>query len=82
MNALRVLFRLGLLIGLAIVMEPTPTAAQTTPPKGDQPPTPGLIKLTGEDEKRAKQLDEQIEKAMKADRWDEAIARAEELVTL
>ena len=41
-----------------------------------------MIKLTGDDEKRAKQLDEQIDKALKADRWDEAIAQAEELLAL
>jgi len=51
------------------------------PPSG-KPTALGLIKLTGEDEKRTKQLDEQIEKAMKTDRWDEAIARAEELLAL
>jgi len=38
--------------------------------------------LTGDDEKRAKQLDEQIDAALKADRWDEAVARAEELLAL
>ncbi len=41
-----------------------------------------MRKLTAEDEKRAKQLDEQIDKALKADRWDEAIARAEELLAV
>jgi len=82
MNTLRVLFRLGLLIGLAIAMEPTPTAAQTASPKEAQPRAPGLRKLTGENEKRAEQLDEQINKALKADRWDEAIARALELLAL
>ncbi|MGO9468901.1 MAG: tetratricopeptide repeat protein [Isosphaeraceae bacterium] len=82
MKALRVAFRLGLLLGLGLAMPVMPTMAQTTPPKGDQPPAPGLIKLTGDDEKRAKQLEEPIDKALKADRWDEAIARAEELVTL
>jgi tetratricopeptide (TPR) repeat protein len=43
---------------------------------------PVLIKLTGEDEKRARNLKEQIDKALKADRWDEAIARAEEMLAL
>ncbi len=82
MNALRVLFRLGLLIGLGIGIPGMPTTAQTTSPKPAQSPAPGLRKLTGDDEKRAKQLDEQIDKAVKADRWDEAIARAEELLAL
>ncbi len=55
---------------------------QTPAPQPDKPTAPGLINLTGDDEKRAKQLDEQIDKAVKADHWDEAIARAEELVAL
>ncbi len=82
MKALRVVFRLGLLIGLELAMPAMPAMAQTTPPKGDQPPAPGLIKLTGDDEKRAKQLDEQIEKCAKADRWDEAIASTADLLAL
>jgi hypothetical protein len=41
-----------------------------------------LRKLTGDDEKRAKQLDEQIDRSMKADRWSEAIAAAEKLSAL
>ncbi len=77
MKALRVLFRLGLLIGLGIQIPGLPTTAQTTSPKPEQSTAPGLRKLTGDDEKRAKQLDEQIDKSLKADRWDEAIARAE-----
>jgi Tfp pilus assembly protein PilF len=41
-----------------------------------------LRALTGDDERRAKQLDEQIYKAMKEDHWNEAIAKAEELLAL
>jgi len=82
MKALRVVFRLGLLIGLGLAVPVMPTTAQTTPPNNPQPSAPGLRKLTGEDEKRAKQLNEQIDNAMKADRWDEATARAEELLAL
>ncbi|MGO9463774.1 MAG: tetratricopeptide repeat protein [Isosphaeraceae bacterium] len=82
MKTLRIVFRLGLLIGLAIAMQGLPTAAQTASPKDAQPPAAGLRKLTGEDEKHAKQLDSQIDQATKADRWDDAIARAEELVAL
>jgi tetratricopeptide (TPR) repeat protein len=47
-----------------------------------KPIAPGVIKLTGEDEKRARQLDEQIQKALTADRWNEAIAKTEELLAL
>ena len=39
-------------------------------------------KLTGDDEKRAQELEAQIENALKADRFDEAIARTENLVAL
>src|SRR5262249_55665005 len=61
--------------------------ASSAPGQAPAPPTStstalGLIKLTGDDEKRAKQLDEQIEKSLTADHWDEAIARAEELLAL
>jgi len=82
MKALRVVFRLGLLFAFALPMPGMPTIAQTTSPKEAQPPAPGLRKLTGEDEKRAKQLDEQIDRALKADRWDEAIAKTEDLLAL
>ena len=67
---------------LLIVTIASSTPGQTPPPPADKPTAPGLIKLIGEDEKRAKELDEQIEKALKADRWDEAIAKAEQLVAL
>jgi len=63
-------------------MPALPSTAQTTSPKDGQPAAPGLRKLTGENEKRAKQLNEQIDKALELDRWDEAIARADELVAL
>jgi hypothetical protein len=56
--------------------------AQTPAPPTTKPTAPGLIKLTGDDERRAKELDEQIDKGMKADRWDEAIAKAKELLAL
>ena len=82
MKALRIVFRLGLVIGLGIAIPGLPTTAQTTSPKEAQPPAPGLRKLTGDDAKRAEELDKAIEAALKADRWDEAIARAEELLAL
>src|SRR5271166_1712056 len=79
MRALRVAFRLGLLIGLWVVFPSMCSTAQTTPPKEAQPPAPGLRKLSGDDVKRAEELDKAIDAALKADRWDEAIARVEEL---
>jgi tetratricopeptide (TPR) repeat protein len=48
--------------------------------KPDEPP--GQRVLTGEDAKHASDLDKAIEAALKADRWDEAIAKAEELLAL
>jgi hypothetical protein len=43
---------------------------------------PGLRKLTGDDEKRAKELDEQSQNALKADRWDEAIVKTQDTALL
>jgi len=82
MKALRVAFRLGLLIGFWIEIPESPTRGQTTSPKDAQPAAPGLRKLTGVDAGRADELDKAIEAALKADRWDEAIAKAEELLVL
>ncbi len=52
-----------------------------TPPK-DQPAASSLRKLACDDAKRAAELDKAIKAALSADRWDEAIARAEELAAL
>jgi tetratricopeptide (TPR) repeat protein len=57
-------------------------AAQLPANSAGQSAAPGLRKLTGEDEKRAEELDAQIDKALNADRWDEAIAKAEDLLAL
>ena len=74
---------MALLLGLLVLFTASAVSGQTpAPPAGQPPAAPGLRKLTGDDEKRAKQLDEQIDKALKADRWDEAIAKAEELLAL
>ena len=61
-----------------------PVSGQEPAPKpsAGQPLVPGLRKLTGDDAKRAEELDKAIEAAVKADRWSEAIARAEELLAL
>jgi len=82
MKSLRVMFRLGLLIGLGIEIPGLPATAQTTSPTETQPPAPALRKLTGEDARRAEELITAIEAALKTDRWDAAIARAEELLAL
>ncbi len=82
MKALHVVFRVGLLIGSGLGIADLTTSAQTTPPKEAQPADPELRKLTGVDAKRAEELTKAIEGALKADRWDEAIAGAKELLAL
>ncbi len=72
----------AVLLGLLMPLFASSVLGQTPATPTTKPVAPGLIKLTGDDEKRAKQLDEQIDKAIKADRWDDAIARAEELLGL
>ena len=69
------------LLGLLVFFVAFSVSGQTPAPPRHPTDTPGLIKLTGEDERRAKELDEQIDKAMKADRWGEAITKGEELLS-
>jgi len=61
MNALRVVFRLGLLIGLWVEIPGLPTTAQTTSPTEARPPAPRMRKLTGDDARRAEELDKAID---------------------
>src|SRR5262245_41317578 len=82
MKALHVVFRLGLLMSFGIAMPGWPTIAQTTSPNGSQTPAPGSGQLIGDDARRSEELDKAIEAALTADRWNEAIARAEELLAL
>jgi tetratricopeptide (TPR) repeat protein len=79
MKALRVVCRLGLLIGLAIAIPPA--TAQTTP-KEAKSQASGSVKLTGDDARRGEELDKAVKEAMAADRWDEAIGQAEERLAL
>jgi tetratricopeptide (TPR) repeat protein len=73
---------LGLLVLLIAPEAPAQTPARS--PATDQvlASAPGLRTLTGADAKNAEEFDKPIAAAMKADRWDEAIARAEELLAL
>jgi tetratricopeptide (TPR) repeat protein len=71
---------LALLVLVITASVPGQTAAPPASASQPSAPPPGSRELTGEDEKRAKQLDEQINKAMEEDRWGEAIAKAQELV--
>ncbi|MGZ3393127.1 MAG: tetratricopeptide repeat protein [Isosphaeraceae bacterium] len=82
MKSLRIVFQFGLLIGLGIAIPGLPTTAQSTSPNKAQPPAPGLQKLTSDDARRAEELDKAIAAALKADRWDEAIATSQELLGL
>jgi CHAT domain-containing protein/tetratricopeptide (TPR) repeat protein len=77
-----IVFGFGLLIGLGIEFAGAPTTAQTTSPKEAQPPTSGSRILTHDDASRAQELIQAMAAALKADRWDEAIARGEELLAV
>ena len=82
MNGLRIVFRLALLIALGIDLSRLPATGQTTPLQEARPPAPGLRRLTGDDARRADGLDKAIDAALKADRLDQVIARAEELLAM
>ena len=79
-NHHRVVFLLGLQIGLGFELTGGNTTAQMVAPK-DEPPSPSTLrKLTGDDARRARELNQAIEDALLAGSWDEAIAQAEEMV--
>lgn len=70
----------SLMVGVLFI---SPYSWCQTPARQTTTPTaPGLIKLTGDDAERAAALDRSIYSAEQADRWDEAIARAEELLAV
>jgi tetratricopeptide (TPR) repeat protein len=70
------------LLNLLIVTIASSASGQTPAPPTGTPTAPGLIKLTGDDKRRAKQLNEQIDEARERNRWDEATAKAEEVLAL
>jgi tetratricopeptide (TPR) repeat protein len=73
----------ALSLGFIVLIFASEGSGQTPAPPANQPTaTPGLIKLTGADAKRAEELDKAIAASLTADRWDEAIAKAEELLAL
>src|SRR5262249_2288755 len=82
MKTLRTVLGMGLLIGLVIEVPDRPATAQNTSPKESQTPAAGLRKLAGDDARRAAELDQAIAVALTADRWDEAIVKAQELLAL
>src|SRR4051812_6497752 len=82
MTARRAVFGWGLLIGLVFEPAGGPATAQTAAPKEEPPSPPAVRMLAGEDVRRVQELNQAIEDALQAGRWDEAIAKAEELVAL
>jgi tetratricopeptide (TPR) repeat protein len=72
---------LGLLVLVIAAAAPGQTAAPPATTAQPSAPPPVSRPPTGDDEERAKQLVEQINKAMKEDHWDEAISRAEDLLS-
>jgi tetratricopeptide (TPR) repeat protein len=71
-------------VGLLVLLAASSVSGQapSPPPPSGQPPGPGLRTLTGADARRANDLDKAIDATLNADRWDEAIAKAEELLAL
>ena len=82
MKTLGIVFRVGLLLGCGAGIRALPAAAQTASPREAQPAAPRLRELTGDDARRALELDTTIDAALSAKHWDEAIAKAEELLAL
>ena len=74
-------FRAAMLVLLVLSITSSVSGQTPAPPTG-KATAPGLIKLTGDEEKRAKALVEQIDKSLHADRWDEAIMKTKELLAL
>ncbi len=82
MKSLRLVFQVGLLTWLGIALAVESTTAQTGSQNQAQPTASEPRKLTGDDARREAALDKTIDAAVKTDRWDEAIAKAEELLAL
>ena len=76
-RTLSLMFFLGVASSAAVAQTPAPKASDMRPVTAA-----GLVKLSGKDAKQAEELNQAIEAATKADRWDEAIARAEQLLAL
>jgi tetratricopeptide (TPR) repeat protein len=72
------------LAGILTFLMPTSSAVQTPakPPATAHSPAAAPRKLSGDNDKLAKELDGRIETAIRADHWEEAIARANDLVSL
>jgi tetratricopeptide (TPR) repeat protein len=69
-------------LGLLVLFLTSAVPGQTPAPPAGPPTAPGLRKLSAADARRAEELNKAIDAALKADRWDEAIARAQELLAV
>jgi tetratricopeptide (TPR) repeat protein len=67
---------------LALTLWGTPALAQPSTPKDAQPAEARPRRLAGDDARSAQELETAINAALKADRFDTAIARTEELLAL
>jgi hypothetical protein len=72
----------GPLLGLLVLFIVSSVPAQTPAQPAGRPIASGLRTLSGADARKVEELDKAIEAAMKSDRSDEAIARAQELLAL
>jgi hypothetical protein len=82
MHAHRHLLPYRLLLALMIAIPRVVARVQTTSAKQAARSAPGLRKLADPDATRAEELDKAIAASLRADRFDEAIAKAQELVAL
>jgi tetratricopeptide (TPR) repeat protein len=74
--------RSAVVLGWLVFVTASVVRGQTASPANRSTVPAGLIRLTGADAKRAEEVDKAIDAALKADRWDEAIARTEDLLAL
>jgi tetratricopeptide (TPR) repeat protein len=70
------------LVGLLVLLIASSAPCQPPSSSTNYPPAPDLRKLSSDEAKRAAELDKAIEAALTVDRWDDAIAKAEELLAL
>ena len=73
--------RLAPSLGLFVLCIAPTAPGQTAAPPAGQSTAPAFRGSTADEGNRAEGLDRAIEAAAKADRWDEAIARAEDLLS-
>jgi tetratricopeptide (TPR) repeat protein len=82
MNRLRVVLRSVVLLGCGSLLSGLPAIAQTTTQKKGQAEESELRKLTDDEARQADELDKAIEADQKAERWEQAVAKAEQLAAL